>query len=151
MISKDLQLRARHADGSGMGREPFIPGTTQKLFRKLCHTSSLTFSGSALTREESVRMLLMICSRPSAIIFEGGAGIYLVVVRNVNEKSLKRVVELSLEETRGEADTQGNADLLTHVVHADGCCHLLLRGGIVETDELRRQDDTCEETEWERC
>ena len=40
-----------------------IPGTTQKLFRKLFHTKALTSTGSRPTTDESVKILLMIYSQ----------------------------------------------------------------------------------------
>lgn len=50
-----------------------------------------------------------------------------------------------LEETRAEADSQRNTDLLTHVVHADSCDYVFCGRAVVEADELGGEDDAAEE------
>jgi len=50
--------------------------------------------------------------------------------------SLQICLEFLLEESREDADAEGDSNLLAHVIHADSSCHVLLRGTVVEADKL---------------
>lgn len=54
-----------------------------------------------------------------------------------------------LQKSRANAYAQGDADLLAHIVHANGCGHILFRRALVQADELCREGDATKETEWE--
>lgn len=56
---------------------------------------------------------------------------------------------MAVEESRHDGDAHCDADLLTHVVHANGGCHLFLWGTEVEAEELGGRDHAGKEAEWE--
>ena len=67
---------------------------------------------------------------------------------DINQSFSKSRLELLLENTRCNADTNSNPDLLTHIIHANCCCHMLLWSAVIQPYELCGQDNSSKETEW---
>lgn len=59
-------------------------------------------------------------------------------------------MELLLQKSRKNAGSQGDPNLLAHVVSADSSRQLVLRGRVIKSDELSREDYASEDTERER-